>query len=148
MKSKKNSFLIFILCLSAAIFNGYFFNFINQKSYQYSSNENGLSEFTKNEKFIIIIIIAPIVETILFSLIPNLTLTKIKIRNNFILVIVPSILFSICHLYNLVYALMALFAGVIINWYYIFSKNSGKSAFWLVVLLHTFYNLYGYVFVN
>ena len=92
--------------------------------------------------------IAPIVETILFSLIPNLTLTKIRVRNNFILIIVPSVFFSVCHLYNLLYAVIALFGGLIINWYYINCKNSGKSAFWLVVLLHTFYNLYGYVFIN
>ena len=140
-------FPLFIACLIVSVLNGYFFNYINDKYFHYS-NENGLGEFSTPVEIIIITIIAPIVETAIFNLLPNRVLYKLGINNKFLLVVVPSIIFSSFHLYNLIYGLMAFIGGVIMNWYFIYSDKEIKVSFWLVTLLHSSYNLYGYVFVN
>lgn len=140
--------LTFIFCLLAAITNGYIFNFINNKYFHYSSNQNGLSEFSATTKFLIIVIIAPIVETAIFNLLPNKLLKHFRLNNNLLLIIIPSIVFSLFHLYNTIYFLMALIGGLITNWYFLNSHKRAEIAFWLVALLHATYNLYGYLFVN
>jgi hypothetical protein len=99
-------------------------------------------------KIFIIIIIAPIVETLIFNLLPNQILNKFGINNKFLLVIIPSIIFSIFHLYHPIYGIMALIGGIIMNWYFLYSHDKKKIAFLLVALLHSSYNLYGYLFVN
>lgn len=144
----KINILRFFYCLILSIANGYFFNYLNDKYIHYSSNENGLSEFSKLVKFIIIVIIAPLVETLIFNLFPNEILKKFGINNNFLLVIIPSIFFSLFHLYHPIYSLMAFIGGLIMNNYYLYNQKKCANAFLMVALLHSSYNLYGYLFVN
>jgi len=141
-------FQLFIICFLASVLNGYFFNYINNKYFHYHSNENGLGEFSEPIKIIIIVIIAPIVETAIFNLLPNRVLYKLGTTNKFLLVIVPSIIFSCFHLYHLIYGLMAFIGGIIMNWYFVYYDKEIRLSFWLVTLLHSSYNLYGYLFVN
>ncbi len=148
MSARVKNILLFITCLSVAILNGYFFNYLNSRYFHYSSNNSGLSEFSEIEKFIIVIVIAPILETLIFNLLPNFLLKKISIHNKPLLILLPSILFSIFHLYHPLYALMALVGGIIMNWYFLNVHKKTKIAFWLVALLHAAYNFYGYLFVN
>ncbi|TAG30379.1 MAG: CPBP family intramembrane metalloprotease [Sphingobacteriia bacterium] len=148
MSIKHKKFHLFVLCLIAAITNGYVFNYLNVKYFHYSSNENGLSEYSKNWKIIMIIIVVPIVETLVFNIIPNKVLKKFGVESTFILVIIPSIFFSIFHFYHPIYGMMALFGGIIMNYYFLHSHNNLKTAFLLAALLHSSYNLYGYLFVN
>lgn len=144
----KSSIIRFLYCLLLSVVNGYFFNYLNTKYFNYSSNENGLSEFSNPVKFFIIVVITPIIETLIFNLFPNQVLKKFGIKNNFLLVIIPSIIFSMFHLYHPIYGLMALIGGIIMNWYFLYSHSKTKIAFTLVALLHSSYNLYGYLFVN
>lgn len=139
--------LVFFASLIAAIINGYIFNYINEIFYHYTSNDNGLSEFNKFTKFLIIIFIAPLVETWVFNQLPNLALKKINISSEFILIVLPSILFSLFHLYHPIYAIMAFVGGLIINFYYIHCQRKKMVAFLMVALLHASYNLYGFLFV-
>jgi hypothetical protein len=148
MGAIQKKIIVFIFCFVIAIANGYFFNYLNDKYFHYSSNANGLAEFSEGAKFFIVIVAAPIIETLLFNLLPNLLLNKIRVRDTFLLILIPSIIFSVFHLYHPLYAVMAFIGGIIMNWYFLFSHNKKGISFWLVVLLHSCYNLYGYFFVN
>lgn len=145
--SFRKNILIFTACLVGAILNGYLFNYLNDKYFQFHSNQNGLSSFSKCETFIIIVFIAPIVETIFFNYLPNFYLRKLKINNSALLVIIPSLLFAFFHFYNPIFALMAFIAALIVNWYFNVNRNIFVAVA-SVCLLHVLYNLYGYLFVN
>lgn len=146
---KTKYFLIFSVCFVASVSNGYFFNYINDKYFHYyHSNENGFEGFSIAIKFLIIVIIAPIIETAIFNLLPNRVLYRLGITNKFLLVVIPSIIFSLFHLYHLIYGLMALMGGIIMNWYFISFDKKLKLSFWSVTLLHSSYNLYGFVFID
>lgn len=140
--------LIFLFSLLVAILNGYLFNFFNDKYFQYSSGENGLESFSPNTKFFLLICIAPLLETLLLNRLPNLTLRKLKVTNEFALIILPSVFFGLWHFYHPLYIAMAFIAGIILNSFYIYCQKNKLYTFWLVSLLHASYNLYGFLFVN
>lgn len=150
MRNNKAFFLVcmFSIILFLAILNGYFFNWINDTFFNYNNNfENGLKDFSIIEKFIIIIIVGPIIETLIFQYLPNEALEKLKVINKKILIIMPSILFAACHYYKPIYIVMTFFSGILLNTFYIKCKTQTNLYFVLTVLLHSMYNLYGYLFV-
>jgi len=140
-------FKVTIICLGFAILNGYVFNYINNTYFNFSSNTKGLQEFTKSVEFGIVVLIAPFVETFLFQSIPNKLLIKFNVTKLFILVAIPSLVFSLGHIYHPVYMVMAFFGGLIINYYYIYCKKRVHYYFLSTVLFHALYNLYGFLFV-
>jgi uncharacterized protein len=138
---------VFVLCLSASILNGYVFNYINDHYIHYPGTDNGLGKFSTIRKFFIAVLVGPLIETALLNLLPNSIFTKLKITNEYILIIIPSVLFGLCHCYHPLYVAMTFIAGLLYNWYYVYSKKNGWYAYWLVALLHAAYNLYGFLFV-
>jgi len=140
---------VFFLCLATAILNGYFFDWLNDSFFHYSSDENGLQEFSGTAQFFIIVIIAPIVETALFNWTPNFLLSGWSVKNTALLILIPSLVFAACHLYHPLYSVMAFAGGLIMNAYFLYNKKTHKPAvaFLLVAILHGAYNLYGYLFV-
>ncbi len=144
----RKNILVFICCLVATILNGYIFNYINNTYFEYSSNDNGLEKFSETAKFFMIVIFAPLLETSILNLFPNWALRRLKVSNEFVLIIIPSILFALLHIYHPLYVVMTFIGGIILNWYYIYCQKNTRYTFWLVCLLHASYNLYGYIFVN
>lgn len=144
---KKLRIINFIIALSLSILNGYIFQFL-YKYFQYvDKSENGLKDLPIFIQTLAILLISPIVETYLFQYIPNVILQKLKINRNYLLIIIPSIIFSLFHFYNIIYLFMTLFGGIILNYYYLKTKKISKHYFILTVLLHSLYNFYGYLFV-
>jgi membrane protease YdiL (CAAX protease family) len=138
----------FLFFFTLAILNGFFLNYINNNFFNYKNDtENSLIEFSKIYQIIIIILISPVIETYIFQHLPSTIFYKLKVRNPYLLIILPSIFFSLMHFYNPVYLLMAFFGGIILNTYYYGEKKLNKNYFILTVLLHSFYNLYGFLFV-
>lgn len=146
---KKNRLLLLsILVLFLCILNGYFFNYLNDLFFNFENNdENGLKKLSNTLKYVIVVLISPIVETFFFQMLPNLILSTF-FKNKKILVLIPSLIFSIVHVYNPIYMIMAFFGGVFLNFYYIESKNHTKYFFILTVLIHSLYNCYGIIFVK
>jgi uncharacterized protein len=138
---------VFVLCLLASILNGYLFNYINDQYVQYPDTDNGLGKFSAIQKFFMLVLVAPLIETALLNLLPNIILTKLKITNEYILVLIPSIVFGLWHYYHPLYMAMTFIGGIVLNWYYVYSKKRGWYAYWLVAFLHAVYNLYGFLFV-
>lgn len=147
-KSIYSRLITFFSYLIVAILNGYFFNWINDTYFNYSNeSENGLKDFSGLGKFGIVVILAPILETLIFQFTPNEILEKLKVRSYFLKITIPSLLFSFAHFYHPIYIVMTFIAGILLNKYYIDTKNETRLFFILTVLLHSAYNLYGYLFV-
>lgn len=143
----KNGLILIVTCLALTILNGYFFDFINNKFFQFTSDENGLSGFSITSKFIIIVLITPLIETLVFQFIPIEFLKRKKWCKPPFLIIVPSLIFSMAHYYHFIYVIMAFVGGIILNYYYIETQKISKYPFLLTSLLHSLYNLYGFLFV-
>ncbi|SMO35785.1 hypothetical protein SAMN06265171_101257 [Chryseobacterium rhizoplanae] len=138
--------IIFIVSFAAALLNGYFFNYINNAYFQIESNNT--ENFSQIEKIIIILMIAPILETLIFQHILYLVLKKIKIQNDILCIVIMSIIFSSMHYYNWLYMVMTFFGGLILNNLYLYYyKHNNKYCFILTVLFHALFNLYGYLFI-
>ena len=139
--------LLTAVCLALAILNGYFFNFINDKFFHFTSDENGLAHLPIEAKLAIIVFLAPIIETVIFQFIPIEILKNTKLRNPVFLILIPSLIFAGAHWYHFIYIIMAFVGGIILNYYYVETQKISKYSFLLVVLLHSLYNLYGFIFV-
>jgi hypothetical protein len=146
-KEHKKIALFFIISLIVAILNGYLFDWINNSFFNYTSNQDGLSDYSPLAKFMMIVFIAPVVETALFQYLPNLVLIKLNVRSRFLLVLCPALLFGCLHYYFWLYAVMAFIAGLILNTLYLYFKDNSRYYFWMICLFHALYNLYGYLFV-
>lgn len=140
---------IFACCLFLTILNGYFFNWLNNNFFDFTNTtENGLKDFSNNEKFVLIVIIGPLVETALFQYLPIKILEKIGVKNNWIKIIASSILFALLHFYNPIYIAMTFISGFLLNKFYLESRTKSNFYFVLTALLHSMYNLYGYFFAK
>lgn len=136
---------LFLIYFTLAIINGYLFNFLANNSE--SEVDYGFEGMNPIIKFLAIVVIAPVLETYLINYYPIKILERWKVHNRILLIIIPSIIFSLFHYYNLIYVFMAFFGGLIMNSYYIINREfSDKAIYWLM-LLHSMYNLFGYLFV-
>jgi hypothetical protein len=148
---EKESYLIrlFIWCLFLAILNGYFFNWINDNYVHFEHrSENGLEDFSDLEKFFISVVFAPILETVILQYYPIKILEKLNLKSEFFKIVLPSLLFGLCHFYSLIYVVMTFFSALILNTFYLKSRSRSSWYFVLTALLHAMYNLYGRIFVN
>lgn len=138
-------YLTFSVCLVLSILNGYFFNYVNT-ILQLDVN-NDLVKQEVSFHFVTVVLIAPVLEALIFQYLPNVLLQNIGVENKVILIVLPSILFSLMHFYNWVYIIMAFNGGIILNSYYVFIKQKTGHPLAYVSLLHSLYNLYGFLFI-
>ena len=134
--------------LVVAILTAYFFNWLNQNFFNFkNSSQNGLKDLTENSKNIMILIVGPFFETLIFQL-PLLYFKKTKAHWSFF--IFMSLLFASTHLYNPIYFIFALFLGLNFNLFFLKTKRGENinEAFFLTFLLHFLFNLYGLLFIK
>lgn len=101
-------------------------------------------EYTFNEKIILYVILAPILETILFIFLPRLILNKIKINNSYINLLIISTLFTLAHQHFEILSIIFYFILCLTftNYYLqVQKRESTKKAIFKTILLHAFYNL-------
>lgn len=146
-KSSKPYLLkIFLSCYLLVIANNFFFEWIN--NYINCNLSNPLDKDPIYNQFIMSILIAPVMETLLFQYLPNHILSKIRLTNRYILLIIPGLIFGLAHIgYSWLYALAMFFAGLLINFFFLKAKSINKYSFWLTALLHGLYNLFCLVMI-
>lgn len=137
---------LFFILLFLAILNGYFYQFINDTFVHYENTS--FHEISIGEEFFLVVLFAPIVETIIlqFCLYQLLALTKVKSFHFYL--IVMGFVFSQIHWYHWLYVLMTFSSGLLINYLYLKvlfkTKNQTKAVF-LTILFHASYNLFGFL---
>lgn len=103
--------------------------------------ESGLDDLNNFEIFFLTVIIAPLLETLIFQFLVIEGLFMLKIKPKYI-VLVSSMLFAIIHSYNLVYVLFIVFLGILYAIYYTLLRKHGRyMAFGSVAILHAMLNL-------
>ena len=97
-------------------------------------------------EFIMVVFIAPIIETIIFQyLIINQVYISYNGKNHKIIaIIISSITFGLIHLYNLYYFIVGTIIGVLLasSFYYFKEKTNNFNAIFYVFLIHSLSNLY------
>ncbi len=148
LMNNKRIFKLFITCYIIAVFNGFFWDWIN-RLFIHANIINTIASKSITEQVMVGLVLAPIIETFLLQRLPNNILIKLKVRNTKILIIIPSLIFGLCHIsYSWYYGVAAFFGGLILNYFYIHSKEISKYFFILTILLHLLYNLMAFIVTN
>ena len=111
-----------------------------------NSNVNYIEHFGQVVTLLVVVIWAPVMETILYqALIIHIVKAFVpKIRYSFLIsVFISSLAFGLSHPYSLSYIFAASIAGLIFASTYYISLYRKQSAFLLVFLLHALNNLIG-----
>lgn len=139
---------LFFLVLLFKIINGYVFTYINHRFFKL---ENAIfEELSVKEMFFLAVVLAPIIETLIFQLFLYRLLDKTRINNTTIIIILMSFAFSQAHWYHWLYVVAAFINGLFLNYFYVWIiKNKNELiAVLLTIALHTSYNLFGFFFVE
>ena len=140
--------LLFIISLLLYILTGHLFIYIgnvffpDQKATAFDADDSAYFVF------VMACIVAPLLETFLFQVLPNVVLTKAGIENFYILLCVPAALFGLAHSYDTLSIMHTCFGGLILNNLYLVYKRDFRQPFLYVALLHSLYNLYGFLFIE
>lgn len=139
---------LFFLILLFKIINGYVFTYINHRFFKL---ENAIfEELSEKEMFFLAVVLAPIIETLIFQLFLYRLLDKTRINNMPIIIILMSFAFSQAHWYHWLYVVAAFINGLFLNYFYVYIlKNKNELiAVLLTIALHTSYNLFGFFLVE
>jgi hypothetical protein len=122
-----SSFLI-VLCILPLLF----------LAYKPSESTNGPDD----SSWILVIVLAPILETLLIQYLPFWLMQKWSwTRNKYGLYILTSaIVFGLGHTYSLRYMIFAFSLGLILGYTYFFYSKTPKTAFWSTTLIHSLRN--------
>jgi len=87
-------------------------------------------------------VFGPLIETLLFQLIPIYLMSLIKKMPYWSIIIVSALCFVLTHHYSWLYVFYTFFLGIVYATTFLVLKNKRGYvfAFWLVFLVHAFYN--------
>ena len=126
-----------LILLSNFIFISFQYFFINNRE----SNLNGNSSNIPAYQILLIIVIAPLLETAIFQS-SIIKLSRVFIKNNLIVIVISSFLFGLSHYYNLSYVFRTILIGFFLSLFYTIMHKKRSSAFLRTVLLHSCWNLF------
>ena len=135
--------MVFVLIL----LNSYFFILLNELFFHFPNSGNDLENRPFSEKFLIGVVVAPLLETF-FAQYLLIKLLRIKIKNQTYLLLLSSLFFASMHYYNWLYVLVTFFSGLALNYYYLEIEKISKYSFLLTAMVHSLYNLYGLLFTT
>ena len=143
--SKFFSIKLFVLAQSILLINALLFDFLINKFGLASGFENETLFSSLNEKYLMVLLFAPLFETVVFNLLMNEFWNKFF--NIITTIVLSSVLFAIFHFYSLYYMFFAFVGGLVFNsFYFHFRKNFNiYIAFLLTWLLHFNHNFIGII---
>ncbi|WP_276358920.1 CPBP family intramembrane glutamic endopeptidase [Daejeonella sp. H1SJ63] len=139
-----NTFKLLLIVLLANLILSSVFAILRQK-YGYSMDPKMLNFDSVLEEFIVVVVVAPVFETVVFQYF-MITLMLFLAQRFFkrdlaaFAIILPAICFGFSHTYNNLYVLNTFLAALMINYFYILVKSRNQNAFILTVILHALYN--------
>ena len=92
--------------------------------------------------FFIAVIVAPLIETLLFQSLPYFLLKDIPLleRKKIILILISALFFGITHFYSLFYVVYAFQLGIILMYGYVIRVKNDNKTFFLICVSHAFLN--------
>ncbi|WP_133227976.1 CPBP family intramembrane glutamic endopeptidase [Mucilaginibacter psychrotolerans] len=137
---------VFLVCFVFSLCNGYLFDYIGSTFFP-GLDGNPIDKESVPEQLFLACIVAPLIETLIFQYAVIKLLKRIGIRNFYLLLTIPAVLFGLSHYYNPLYIMAMFIGGLIMNYLFLYCQANGYKAFWWVALLHCLYNLFGILFV-
>ena len=103
-------YYVFLACLILSFLNSFFFAFVADNYFPKSHLlNNPIDQEPIPVQFLIACIFAPLLETWLFVSLPNQVMNKLGVKNLYLLIIIPALLFGANHYYNLLYVINTFF---------------------------------------
>lgn len=125
-------FVFFNFCLSIVL------NILSKKMFNNSFTENTHVFSSFKEEFFVIAIFSPLIETVIFQyIVIEILYDKFKKE---IICIVSAFLFSLIHLYNLIYFIFSFIIGLTFAYLYLIGRLK-KRGFLYVYSTHLIYNV-------
>lgn len=113
-------------------------------NFLFSDYSNGYPFESPKEEFFITVVIAPLIETILFQYLIIDSILR-KRSDAFLLAsFCSAICFGLAHHYSAPYMLLTFLGGFLLAILYLTAKLKGKSPFLVICLTHALYNLIGF----
>ncbi len=106
---------------------------------------NSMSFQSKNEEFVLVVFIAPILETLIFQYLPYFYLKKYRYIYT---ILTSSILFGLAHAYSIIYIIYGFTIGLLFISTYFYSIRKNLNPFMLVAFSHFIYNLFAFCMNN
>lgn len=99
--------------------------------------------------FFMVVVVAPLVETLIFQVIPIELIQKIlKKRANILAVFVSALFFSYAHIgYSFWYFILIIPLGFLLAESYMIFQKKEQSSYWIVTAIHALRNLIAFVFI-
>ncbi|MDQ6477421.1 type II CAAX prenyl endopeptidase Rce1 family protein [Dyadobacter sp. LHD-138] len=132
--------------VSRFIFNNLIFLVLQQENVLVNPVIEGQNIYIK---LIMSLILAPIIETFIFFLLPFKTLKYFKwqyLSFSKCFVLIASILFAFNHCFNFVYFLSSCFGGVLMAIFYLISDKRAENSYLNTTILHSLYNAFVILF--
>jgi hypothetical protein len=143
---KQNPIYLFFLFFLLDVLKMFFFEFI-KLLLDIESNGLELKENSSKELFIISVFV-PILETFFCFTLPILFLRLIRVKNNYLIIAIISVIFASQHDYSIIYIVFAFCSGVVMSVYYLIhlKKYNTITAFVMTTILHGVYNAFIYLY--
>ncbi len=96
-----------------------------------------------------VLLLAPVLETLLYQLLVykifnRFTNLKVK-KNQYLLLFISALLFSLSHYYSILYIIRTFFLGLVLMYAYFLKAENTKQAFWLVTIIHALTNMLPFI---
>lgn len=111
-------------------------------------NDEILNIKNQYEKFFLVVILIPLIETLIFQYSVICTICyfiKRKRSNFYISLLLSAFFFSLNHAYDYYYMIYAFFIGLILAFAFYISRYRRQNSILLVSIIHSLWNLIGYI---
>jgi hypothetical protein len=141
---KVKPFFLFLAVLLIQIILAFTLNFLD-----IDFGENSMEGKSLVNIFFLVVIVAPIFETLLFNVLP-IKVVQFFIKNKYAIILLSSLGFALIHTYSFAYVIMTYFGAIGLNTFYLVieEKKGFIIAIGLTTLLHSIYNLFGFLLIE
>jgi Type II CAAX prenyl endopeptidase Rce1-like len=139
--SKRRIVTQFVIYTSLIILISCFFYFLSKIIPNTIILKNDFEFSSLREKIFIVVLFAPLIETLFIQFLIIEILYTIFPRQIFLACLISSTIFSLNHLFSILYILSTFLGGFILAIAF-FSSGKGWRGFMLVFCIHSFYNFF------
>lgn len=111
----------------------------------FPENSHGLTFSSPLEEFLLVIIVAPIFETLIFQSFIIKKMIQYFPNNKSIAIMASALFFGLSHYYSIPYIIKATIAGILYGLLYFILLHKKKNPVIYIISVHAIYNLIGFI---